>query len=275
MKFHSSIAMTVVGAAFLAFAAAPPAFAKKDKSAGSYSVSCLSNDSGLCAAEGGTYDTNSGACQLPSDNTQSLCTNDGGTWDSSKNTCSLPYLVNVSVTPATLWPPNHKMEVESFWAAPARTLGNTSVSFSAWFVNLTDDQTDLDGAGGQSCGQKTAKQGEDWSPDISASTPSADNSETYLVGTANLSDSNPSQLTLAAPAGGTSTPPIALRRERCAKEGDRLYTISVVCCDTTNGVCDDSAFENSPPPSSAPSPTQDLDVTVPKNRGHHHHHGKP
>lgn len=259
MKLHSSIAMTVAGAAFLAVAAAPPAFAKKNQSAGSYSIGCLSNDATLYEAEGSPV-------------------------DAQKN--PLPP-VTVSVSPGTLWPPNHKMESESmsanlaadFTSTGAQTYPN-GADITVWVVNLTDDQTDLDGAGGHSCGQPTVKQGPDWLPDVMASTssPPVDNSASYLDASVTLTGTAETALSLLDSSDSPAT--ISLRRERCAKEGSRTYYISVVCCDTTfanttGTVCDDADFASAPPPpTAAPTPTETLEVTVAHDHGHRHH-GKP
>jgi hypothetical protein len=242
MKFHSSWMTAVAGAALFAIAAAPPAFAKKNKNSGSVTVGCLTTDTDLQTALGIT---------------------DG----------SAP--VSVTVSPGFLWPPNHKMQAESFSVQLTPTSPSLASPYSSgaditvWLVGLTDDQASDDDAGGHGCGAPSAKQGPDWSPGIDFATPG-----TYISGSATLTDSSPgAALSLTDQSGGAAN--VALRSERCARDGTRTYTVSVVCCDTTfsPNVCDDAAFV-SPPPTAAPTPanTEDLNVEVLKSRGHH---GKP
>lgn len=261
MKFHSSIAMTVAGAAFLAFAVAPPAFAKRIKDSGTATVECLKGDTALQGALGIT---------------------DG----------SEP--VTVTLAPTSLWPPNHKMRTEALsvnlkqpWDAtnaPGTAYDNGDGTYSAditvWLVEMTDDQYPDDGpdaSGGHGCGKKYAKQGEDWSP----ATLSLDDPSTYVSGSATLSDMTVTPLSFFDQSSDSVN--VGLRAERCARDGTRTYTIGVVCCDTTDStsiVCDDSSLVPPPPNQPAPQPTaatnfEELSVEVLKHRLPHHHHGKP
>lgn len=147
----------------------------------------------------------------------------------------------IAISPATLWPPKHKMApVIVSMKLNADASSSVPVSFS--ITSITDDQVADDDAGGHGCGQKTSKQGADWSP----------------VG---LDAQNPltvsGSLQMSSDAISTDPGAVELRRERCAKDGSRVYELEVTCCDNTNAqspVCD-----------SAP---EVLEVTVPHDRRH-------
>jgi hypothetical protein len=239
MNFRLSLLTAVTGAALLAIAAAPPAFAKRAKDSGSYSVSCLTSDSALQSALGITDLT-----VAP---------------------------VNVTVSPASLWPPNHKMRAESFSVNltqpfnpdPAASPYDNGADISVWVVGLTDDQVADDDGGGHGCGKPTSRQGADWSPaNLLLSDPT-----TYVSGSATLTDATVTQLSLVDQSSNPVN--VGLRAERCARDGTRTYTVSVVCCDTTgvSPVCDDAALETTPP--TEPSTPDDMNVEVQKSRRHH------
>jgi hypothetical protein len=148
----------------------------------------------------------------------------------------------VTVTPATLWPPNHKMDgviVSMSLDSDAASAVPVSLTISG----ITDDQASADDSGGAGCGKPTSKQGADWLPTDLGSSP------IVLNGSLELTTD-----TLATDPGE-----IQLRSERCARLGTRTYEISVVCCDLTdamNPVCDPSA--------------ETLDVTVKESHGKVH-----
>jgi hypothetical protein len=161
------------------------------------------------------------------------------------------------------------MRTESVSANLTGTLASGSVDLLVWFTNITDTQTDLDGPGGKSCGQKTTKQGLDWSPIVTDT-----DTTTFLTGSATgLTDTTPVSLDISDESSNSQS--LQLRGERCAREGQRSYTVEIVCCDTTNGVCDDASYVGVSPtaaPTAAPAASEDLTVTVPKSQKHH---GKP
>lgn len=193
----------LAGASLLLMAVASSALANRDT--GSFSVACLTNDIALQSAEGLT--TGSPAA-------------------------------TVTISPASLWPPNHKFRnVNISMSLPSGATNLASpVDVSLTVNDITDDQVTQDDGGGAGCGKPSARQGADWSP-------------TDFTG---LVQSGALQLT----TDSVSVPGVELRAERCAKLGTRTYEVSVTCCDITNSVCD-----------TAP---EVLDVTVPKSRGHGH-----
>ena len=158
------------------------------KDRGSFSIGCLTNDTDLQTAEALASATDPAA--------------------------------SVTVSPASLWPPNHKMRnVTLSMSLPASATNLVApVEVSLTVNDVTDDQVASDDAGGAGCGRPSSEQGADWSPtDLSS-----------LVATGALQTASD-----AVVLDG-----LQLRGERCAKDGTRTYEISVTCCDTTNSVCD-------------------------------------
>jgi hypothetical protein len=148
---------------------------------------------------------------------------------------------NVTITPADLWPPNHKLESEDITMSLAADVPS-AVDVSLQVTDITDDQ--LDAGKGDGCGKPISKQGADWAP-------------TTFPGP------------LATGSREVTTDSLALdgveiRSERCAKLGTRTYTITVQCCDTTNAVCDTVGTVNGITLDSLPA----LDVTVAKSQKH-------
>ncbi len=139
----------------------------------------------------------------------------------------------VTVSPAIMWPPNHKLAdvvLSLSLADPAS--GPVDVSLTV--DGITHDQEASENEGGHGCGKPTAKQGADWAPTVFSS----------LTASGTLEFATDSLLLEG----------IQLRRERCAQDGTRMYEISVICCDetdVTSPVCDPVI----------------LNVTVPKSRG--------
>jgi hypothetical protein len=206
MNLRTLIGGALGGAALAVLAAAPTVLAKDS---GSLSMDCLTSDSALQSAEG-------------LDNTTAPA--------------------HVTVSPAILWPPNHKMRDAGVSMGLTNGLTNSSdhVDVTLTITDITDDQAADDDAGGHGCGKPTDKQGADWAPtDFSSNAVQA-------VG----------PLSSASDSVSFAPGEIKLRGERCAKDGARTYEVSVICCDTTNNVCD--------------SDPEVIDVTVPKSRGHHH-----
>ena len=194
---------TLIAAALVSIAVGPKAFAGYS----SFSTGCLVNDTSLRAAEG-------------------LSSND-------------PAAI-VTISPARLWPPNHRLRdvAISMSLNTTTTLANP-VDVSLTIDDITDDQIGPDDAGGDGCGKPTSRQGLDWSPDLS-------NYPQGLQQTGSLQTQ-----TDAVSLGG-----VQLRAERCAALGTRTYTVSFICCDTTdptNPICDASP--------------ESVLVTVPKSRG--------
>lgn len=203
MEFEKKMASAVGAAAILLIAVAPAAFAKgKLQGSTSFTVGCLTSDSALQSAEGITDPTVAPA--------------------------------NVTISPADLWPPNHKFKDEAISMSLTDAV-SAPVDVSLTVNDITDDQVSEDNPGGSGCGASTAKQGADWIPtDFSTLTNSG---------------------SLEAVTDTVSISGVELRSERCAKLGTRTYEVSVTCCDATNSVCD--------------STPEVLDVTVKKSQGHH------
>jgi hypothetical protein len=189
----------VVVTALVMLSAAPGALAKNT---GSFSVGCLTNDTTLQTDEGVSNTT------APA---------------------------NVTVSPANLWPPNHKFRDMDIVMTLAAAVPSPGVDVSLQVNDITDDQVADDDASGHGCGKPTTKQGSDWEP------------TTFPF------PSSPQTGTLESTSDQVSISGVELRDERCARDGTRTYTISVTCCDTTNAVCDSSPEE--------------LLVTVPKSKG--------
>jgi len=205
MSLRNLMSAALGGAAIAMLAAAPGALAKDT---GSVVMSCLTNDTALQDAEGVDHTTDP---------------------------------AQVTVSPARIWPPNHKMRNlgASMGLTNNLTDTNSHVDVTLTITDITDDQAADDDAGGHGCGKPTSKQGPDWSPtDFS-------NNAVQVGG----------PLTSTSDSVGFNAGDLKVRGERCAKDGIRTYEVSVVCCDTTNSVCD--------------ADPEVIDVTVPKNRGHH------
>lgn len=211
MKFEKLMAGAAGAAAMIVVALAPAAFAKGNQTQ-SFSVGCLTQDTTLQTSEG----LSSGTAAA-----------------------------TVTISPASLWPPNHKLKSEGIvMTLPAAAASVVGVSVQV--IDITDDQLAGDNGGGEGCGQPTAKQGDDWSP-------------TTFPGP--LATGSLELTTDSLALDGTE-----LRAERCAKLGTRTYTVTVQCCDTTNAVCDTAGTVNGITLDSLP----ELNVTVAKSSKHHH-----
>ena len=208
MKLERLMASAVSAAAIIVIATAPAALAKgKGGKSTSFSVGCLTQDTVLQTAEGLSAGTAA---------------------------------ANVTITPADLWPPNHKLESEDITMSLAADVPS-AVDVSLQVTDITDDQ--LEAGKGDGCGKPTSKQGADWAP-TTFPFPSPAATGTLEETTDSLA------------LGG-----VEIRSERCAKLGTRTYTITVQCCDTTNAVCD---TVNGITLDSLPA----LDVTVAKSQKH-------
>jgi hypothetical protein len=211
MTIGKLMARAASGAAILLIAVAPAAFAKGKPQPQSFSVGCLTQDTALQASEGLTTGTAA---------------------------------ASVSITPASLWPPNHKLKSEGItMTLPAAAA--SAVDVSVQVTDITDDQLSADNGNGEGCGKPTSTQGADWSP--------TDFSGLLATGTLQLTSDS-------LPLDG-----VELRSERCAKLGTRTYTVTVECCDTTNAVCDTVGTVNGITLDSLP----ELNVTVAKSNKHH------
>jgi hypothetical protein len=207
VSIRNQICMALSGAALLAIASGSVALAKDS---GSFTFGCLTQDTALQTSEG----LASGAAAA-----------------------------NVTITPAKLWPPNHKFRTEGISMGLAAD-SSSSVDVSITVNDITDDQLSADDAGHSGCGKPTSKQGPDWSP------------------------TDFSGLTASGSLQHTSDTPVAiggveLRAERCAKLGTRTYELTVTCCDSTHAVCDTVGTVNGITLSALPI----LDVTTPKHKG--------
>src|SRR5215472_12450649 len=117
-------------AAMMVVAVAPAAFAKGNHQTQSFSIGCLTQDTALQTSEGLTAGTAA---------------------------------ATVSISPASLWPPNHKLKNEGIvMTLPAAAAA--AVDLSLQITDITDDQVTAENSGGEGCGQPTAKQGADWAP---------------------------------------------------------------------------------------------------------------
>ncbi len=132
----------------------------------------------------------------------------------------------VVYSPIQLWPPNHEMRTVSVNYMDNDKDSNETVSLT--IDSIDDNQTQDDNAGGNGCGKPANKQGPDWTG----------------VGNS-VSGQDPSPI-------GTM---VQVRAERCAKDGARVYTITVTCGDP------DSDTTSNPT-------TVPLTVTVPHDRHH-------
>lgn len=206
MSIRIQICRALSGVALLAIASASGALAKDS---GSFTVGCLTQDTALQTSEG---------------------------------LASGVAAANVTITPAKLWPPNHKFRTEGISMSLAAD-STAPVDVSLTVNDITDDQASADDASHGGCGAPSSKQGADWSP-------------TDFSG---LSTTGSLQHAIDTPVaiGG-----VHLRAERCAKLGTRTYEITVICCDTTHSVCDTVGTVNGVALSALPT----LDVTTPKSK---------
>ena len=209
MKFEKLMASAVGAAAMIVIATAPAALAK-GKQTQSFSVGCLTQDTVLQASEGLTAGTAA---------------------------------ATVTVTPADLWPPNHKLHSEAISMTLPAAAGS-AVDVSLQLTDITDDQLAADNGKGEGCGKPTSKQGADWAPTVFPGVPATG--------------------TLELTTDSLALDGVQLRSERCAKLGTRTYTVTVECCDTTNAVCDTVGTVNGIALDSLP----ELDVTVKKSSKH-------
>ena len=211
MRFEQLMAGAAGAAAMIVVAVAPAAFAK-GKQTQSFSVGCLTQDTALQTSEG----LSSGTAAA-----------------------------TVTISPASLWPPNHKLKSEGIvMTLPAAAA--SAVDMSVQVTDITDDQLSTDDGNGGGCGKPTAKQGADWSP-------------TTFPGPLATGSLELTSDSLAL--DGTE-----LRSERCASLGTRTYTVTVQCCDTTNAVCDTVGTVNGIALDALP----ELNVTVAKSSKHGH-----
>jgi hypothetical protein len=209
MKLERLMASVAGAAAIVIIAFAPAALAKgKGKQVQGFSVGCLTQDTVLQASEG-----------------------------LSEGTAA----ATVTITPASLWPPNHKLKSEDIvMTLPADA--SSAVDVSLQVTDITDDQ--LTGGKGDGCGKPT--EGADWAPTVFPfPSPAASG-------------------TLEETTDSLALDGVELRSERCAKLGTRTYTVTVECCDTTNAVCDTVGTVNGITLDSLP----ELNVTVAKSKGH-------
>jgi hypothetical protein len=143
----------------------------------------------------------------------------------------------VTWSPTTVWPPNHKMQTVTIsYVAPQDTV-NTNDTTTITVGAITDDQAAADGSDElQGSGQPTDKQGLDW------------------AGTGNSATS---------PEGTVATTTAQVRAERSGTDpSGRTYSIQVMCSET-NGIT------GTPDPDPNSSGTQTLTVTVPHDQGNH------
>ena len=134
----------------------------------------------------------------------------------------------ITISPTTMWPPNHlpraidlSLSLNSVPSVPPEDVSLTVNS-------VVSDQQSEDDLGHHGCGKPTAKQG----PDVPTTLPTVSGA-----------------LSTTADALTTS---FDVRAERCAKVGDRHYTVSVTCCNTDDLFCD--------------ATPETLTVTVPKKK---------
>ena len=213
MKFEKLMAGAAGAAAMMVVAVAPAAFAKGNHQTQSFSVGCLTQDTALQTSEGLTAGTAA---------------------------------ATVSISPASLWPPNHKLKNEGIVMTLPAAAAAGAVDVSLQVTDITDDQVAGENRGGDGCGQPTAKQGADWAP-------------TTFPGA--LATGSLALTTDSLALDGTQ-----LRSERCAQLGTRTYTVTIQCCDTTNAVCDTVGTVNGIVLDALP----ELNVTVAKSSKHAH-----
>jgi hypothetical protein len=142
--------------------------------------------------------------------------------------------IDLTYSPTTLWPPNHKMQTITINGTDNDNDSNTATpqtteTFSIGITQITENQSDVPGAG---CGAPTSTQGPDWTG----------------VGNAAM-----------ATDPGTATTTAQVRSERCGNEGSRVYTITVTCMEMGG---------NDPNETTGRMGSADLTVTVPHDQGH-------
>jgi hypothetical protein len=207
MKLERLMASVAGAAAIVIIAFAPAALAKSKgtKPPQTFSVGCLTQDTTLQTSEGLTAGTAA---------------------------------ATVSISPASLWPPNHKLTSEDItMTLPADAAAAVDVSLQ--LTDITDDQ--ITAGKGEGCGKLSSA---DWAP-------------TTLPGVAVTGSLELTTDSLALDG-------VELRSERCARLGTRTYSVTVTCCDTTNAVCDTVGTVNGITLDSLP----ELNVTVAKSKGH-------
>jgi hypothetical protein len=174
---------TILAATLLAVVASSPKPALAKKAVTSFTVDCLANDAALMASEG---------------------------------VSTAP--VAVTITPATLKPPNHKFKNETITMSLTNN-STTPVDLAIAITDITDDQLVEDDTKGEGCGPPSTKQGPDWQPiDFTA-----------LTASGTLQNTTDTPLAISG---------VKLRAERCTKVGTRTYSLAVTCTDTTNSVTD-------------------------------------
>lgn len=128
MAIGKLMAKAASGAAIFLIAVAPAL--AKSKGSGNYSVGCLTQDTILQASEGIAAGTAA---------------------------------ATVTIAPASLWPPNHKLQTEDI-TMTLPDAASSAVDVSLQVTDITDDQLAAESGKGGGCGQPTSKQGQDWSP---------------------------------------------------------------------------------------------------------------
>ena len=110
----------------------------------------------------------------------------------------------ITYSPATLWPPNHKMKSIAISFAESEATSDSD-TIGLQINDITSSQQAEDDAGGNGCGKPTATQGPDFSFDGKE---------------------------ITGPDTTPLTTSVEVRAERCAKVmSARVYTIEVTCSD--------------------------------------------
>ena len=154
----------------------------------------------------------------------------GGTYSTSCNDGT------VSVTPSTIWPPNHKMVTVTITYADTDKDGDSTM---ITVMSISDNET-VGGVELNGSGQPTAQQGPDWS------------------GAGNTGSGSDPTSGSATPAQTTAQ----VRAERSGTGDGRTYDIKVTCTDSGGTDAGD------PSEATMQSQTVDLYVTVPHDQGH-------